>query len=281
MPLVLAVTALAVLVGLSLGLLGGGGSILAVPLLVYVAGLDAQPAIATSLFVVGATSAVAVLPHAHAHRVRWRTGLIFATGGMAGAYVGGRLATRVPGTILLIAFAVMMLATAAAMIRGRRGSTAAVTESSTHRPHPVATVGLGVLVGSLTGFVGAGGGFLIVPALTLVAGLPMAAAVGTSLLVITLQSAAGLLGHLHGTPVPWTLALAVTAAAIAGSLAGARASGRVPQPVLRRAFGVMVLVMGVLVLAQQLPAALSRAHHRTALADIPPGVTTSVDPDHF
>ncbi len=250
LPLVLA---LAVVVGLSLGLLGGGGSILAVPLLVYVAGLGAQEAVATSLFVVGTTSAIAVLPHATQGRVHWRTGLIFAVGGMAGAYLGGRLATRVPGSILLVAFAAMMLATSIAMLRGRRE---APSRTTTH-PHPVATVALGALVGTLTGFVGAGGGFLIVPALTLVAGLPMASAVGTSLLVITLQSTAGLLGHLHGTQIPWGLALSVTGAAVVGSLIGARLAGRVSQPMLRRAFGAMVLLMGGLVMAQQLPAVLA------------------------
>lgn len=111
---------LAVLVGISLGLLGGGGSILAVPLLVYVAGLPAKEAIATSLLVVGVTSAVGVLPYARAGRVRWRTGLLFGVAGMAGAYAGGRVAVFVPAGVLLTGFAVMMLATATAMIRGRR-----------------------------------------------------------------------------------------------------------------------------------------------------------------
>ncbi|SBT41340.1 Rhodanese-related sulfurtransferase [Micromonospora narathiwatensis] len=111
---------LAVLIGASLGLLGGGGSILAVPLLVYVAGLPAKEAIATSLLVVGVTSAVALLPHARAGRVRWRTGLIFGVAGMTGAYAGGRLAGYVPSAYLLTGFALMMLATAVAMIRGRR-----------------------------------------------------------------------------------------------------------------------------------------------------------------
>ena len=111
---------LAVLVGVSLGLLGGGGSILAVPLLVYVAGMDAKEAIATSLLVVGTTSAVALIPHARAGRVRWRTGLLFGAAGMVGAYAGGRVAEFIPGTVLLVAFSLMMLASAVAMIRGRK-----------------------------------------------------------------------------------------------------------------------------------------------------------------
>jgi uncharacterized membrane protein YfcA/glyoxylase-like metal-dependent hydrolase (beta-lactamase superfamily II)/rhodanese-related sulfurtransferase len=245
--MIILAVALSLLVGVSLGLLGGGGSILAVPLLVYVAGLDAHQAVATSLFVVGATSAVGLIPHARAGRVRWRTGLVFGVAGMTGAYLGGRLAGLVPGGVLLTAFAVMMLATAGGMIRGRRGGGGA------GELHPLRAVGLGVAVGLVTGFVGAGGGFLIVPALVLIGGLPMSAAVGTSLLVITMQSAAGLAGHLSGAHLPWPLALAVTATAIVGSLIGGRLNGRVEQETLRRGFGWFVVGMGLLVLGEQLP----------------------------
>lgn len=268
------VLVLAVAVGLSLGLLGGGGSILAVPLLVYVASLDPQQAVATSLVVVGVTSAIAVIPHARHGRVNWPTALPFAAGGMAGAYGGGRLATLVPGSVLLAVFAAMMLATAGAMIRGRPGyRPSSTTTNDRSMGRTTAVVGLGVLVGALTGFVGAGGGFLIVPALTLVAGLEMSAAVGTSLLVIALQAAAGLAGHLHGTEVPWSLALAVTGAAVLGSIAGAHWAGRVSQPALRRSFGVMVLAMGVLVMAQQASAVVTdlRGVDRAA-GNIPLGV---------
>ncbi|MEV0002896.1 sulfite exporter TauE/SafE family protein [Micromonospora sp. NPDC050980] len=240
----------AVLIGVSLGLLGGGGSILAVPLLVYVADLPAKEAIATSLLVVGATSAVGVLPHARAHRVRWRTGLVFGLAGMTGAYAGGRLAEFVPAGVLLTAFALMMLATAAAMIRGRRPVEGRPT------PHelPARRVILdGVVVGLVTGLVGAGGGFLVVPALALLGGLPMPVAVGTSLVVIAMKSFAGLAGYLSSVQIDWRLAGAVTAAAILGSLLGGRLAGRIPEDVLRRAFGWFVVVMGVFVLARQLP----------------------------
>ncbi|WBB71207.1 sulfite exporter TauE/SafE family protein [Micromonospora sp. WMMD1128] len=240
----------AVLIGVSLGLLGGGGSILAVPLLVYVADLPAKEAIATSLLVVGATSAVGVLPHARAHRVRWRTGLVFGLAGMTGAYAGGRLAEFVPANVLLTAFALMMLATAAAMIRGRRPAAGRPV------PHelPVFRVVLdGIVVGLVTGLVGAGGGFLVVPALALLGGLPMPVAVGTSLVVIAMKSLAGLAGYLSSVSIDWGLATAVTAAAIVGSLLGGRLAGRIPEDVLRRAFGWFVVVMGVFVLARQLP----------------------------
>lgn len=244
---------LAVLIGVSLGLLGGGGSILAVPLLVYVADLPAKEAIATSLLVVGATSAVGVMPHARAHRVRWRTGLIFGFAGMTGAYAGGRLAEFIPAGFLLTGFAVMMLATAIAMIRGRRDAEGRPV------PHelPVLRVVLdGVVVGLVTGLVGAGGGFLVVPALALLGGLPMPVAVGTSLVVIAMKSFAGLAGYLSSVSINWGLAAAVTVAAIAGSLVGGRLAGRIPADILRKAFGWFVVVMGVFVLGQQLPEGL-------------------------
>ncbi|GGK66725.1 sulfite exporter TauE/SafE family protein [Ornithinimicrobium pekingense] len=240
---------LSVLVGVSLGLLGGGGSILTVPILAYVAGLDAKEAIAASLFVVGVTSAVSVVAHARAGRVRWRTGLIFGAAGMAGAFVGGLVGGYIPGTVLMIAFALMMLATAVAMIRGRRGPAAEPTTGDL----PVLKVVLeGLVVGLVTGLVGAGGGFLVVPALVLLGGLPMSVAVGTSLLVIAMKSFAGLAGYLTSVQLDWPLVLGVTAAAVAGSFVGARLAGVVPEQALRKGFGIFVLAMAVFVLVQEL-----------------------------
>ncbi|WDZ83708.1 sulfite exporter TauE/SafE family protein [Micromonospora cathayae] len=249
----LALTAgLALLIGVSLGLLGGGGSILAVPLLVYVADLPVREAIATSLLVVGVTSAVGVLPHARAGHIRWRTGLLFGVAGMAGAYAGGRLAVFVPAGLLLTGFALMMLATAAAMIRGRRGNPGRPVPPEL----PVFRVVLdGVVVGLVTGLVGAGGGFLVVPALALLGGLSMPVAVGTSLVVIAMKSLAGLAGYLSDVSVNWTLAAVVAAAAVVGSLLGGRLTGRIPEDLLRRAFGWFVVLMGGFVLVQQLPEA--------------------------
>ncbi|MFI6417398.1 sulfite exporter TauE/SafE family protein [Streptomyces sp. NPDC050842] len=243
------------LVGVSLGTLGGGGSILTVPLLVHLAGQDAKEAIATSLFVVGVTSLAALVPHARAHRVRWRTGLLFGAFSMAGAYSGGRLAAYVPGTVLLVGFALMMLATAVAMLRtSRRGPERRRPARGDLPLRHVAAQGLAV--GAVTGLVGSGGGFLVVPALAVIAGLPMGIAVGTSLLVIAMNSFAGLAGHLSGVTVDWRLALTVTAAAVAGSLVGGRLAGRVPQDALRTAFGWFVVVMGAFVLARQLDTAV-------------------------
>jgi hypothetical protein len=237
-------------IGVSLGLLGGGGSILAVPLFVYVAGMPAKEAIATSLLVVGATSVAGVLPHARSGRVRWRTGLIFGVAGMTGAYAGGRLAEFIPGAVLLTGFGLMMLVTATAMIIGRKGS------ADRPVPHelPILRVVVdGVVVGLVTGLVGAGGGFLVVPALALLGGLPMSVAVGTSLLVIAMKSFAGLAGYLSSVHINWGVAAAVSAAAILGTLAGSRLAGRVHEDVLRKAFGWFVVVMGVFVLSQQIP----------------------------
>jgi uncharacterized protein len=242
--------ALAVVVGVTLGLLGGGGSILMVPLLVYVAGMDAKEAIAASLVVVGVTAAVSVVGHARAGRVRWRTGLLFGAAGMAGALAGGFVGGHLPGQLLMIAFALMMVATAVAMLRGRRD----VDPAKAHAELPVGRVLLdGVVVGLVTGLVGAGGGFLVVPALALLGGLPMGVAVGTSLLVIAMKSFAGLSGYLATVSIDWALVGAVTVAAVVGSLLGARLVDRIPADALRRAFGWFVLAMGAFVLVQEAP----------------------------
>ncbi|MFE9017601.1 sulfite exporter TauE/SafE family protein [Streptomyces sp. NPDC007808] len=241
------VVAASLLIGVSLGVLGGGGSILTVPVLVYLAGVDTKEAIATSLLVVGVTSAAAVVPHARAGRVRWRTGLLFGLAGMIGAYGGGRLAAFVPGPVLLTLFAVMMIGTAVAMIRGRR-----TAPGQRRRELPTARLLVdGVVVGLVTGLVGAGGGFLVVPALALLGGLAMNVAVGTSLLVIAMKSAAGLAGHLADAHIDPALAALVTASAVVGGLLGGRIAGRIPQDALRRSFGWFVAVMGALVLARQ------------------------------
>jgi uncharacterized membrane protein YfcA len=246
------VLVLAVLVGVTLGLLGGGGSILMVPLLVYVAGVDAKAAIATSLLVVGATSLAASVPHARRGRVRWRTAGLFGTAGMAGAYLGGRLGTLLPGTWLLLAFAAMMVVTAGAMLRD--GAEPEPGDQSV-----VKILGEGLVVGVLTGLVGAGGGFLVVPALVLFGGLRMREAVGTSLVVIAMKSGAGVLGYLAGVQLDWSLAAQVTAAAVVGAVLGARFVDRIPADRLRAGFGWFVLTMAGVVVAREAPGAVLRS----------------------
>lgn len=252
MSILLAVVVLlATLVGLSLGLLGGGGSILTVPLLTYVAGMDAKEAIAASLFVVGTTSVVSTIAHARRGNVQWRTGLIFGVASMAGAFLGGLLGGFIPSVILMIAFALMMIATATAMLRGRKQRA----DTGEKKALPLGKIlAEGLAVGLVTGLVGAGGGFLVVPALALLGGLPMPVAVGTSLLVISMKSFAGLAGYMTSVSLDWPLVLAVTGAALVGALIGARLTSVVPEQALRKGFGVFVLVMGVFILYQELPA---------------------------
>ena len=248
-PLVLTLI-LSVLVGVTLGLLGGGGSILTVPILTYVLGMDPKHAITSSLFVVGVTALVGMVRHAKAGRVTWRIGAVFGLAGMVGAFIGGLIGGVIPGAVLMVLFAVMMIVTSAAMIRGRRERGPDSPAPTRHRGR-VLVDGFGV--GFATSLVGAGGGFLVVPALALLGGLPMALAVGTSLLVIAMQSSAGLVGHLVTVSLDWPVVLAITATAIAGSFLGTALVGRIPERVLRRSFGIFVLVMGFVVLAGELP----------------------------
>lgn len=246
--------ALAVTVGLSLGLLGGGGAILTVPLLTYVAGVDPKPAIAMSLLVVGVTSTVAAAGHARAGRVRWRLAAIFGPAAMAGAYAGGQLAHFIPGTVLLIAFAGVMIAAGIAMLRPRPESACDGASFA-----PAKAVALGVGVGLISGLVGAGGGFLLVPALTLFAGLPMPTAVGTSLVIIAAQSYAGLAGHLANESLDWSLAAMVTVAAVAGAVVGGRLVHRIDPAALRQSFGWLVLFVSAIVLAKEIHPAVGAA----------------------
>lgn len=239
---------LSLLIGVALGLLGGGGSILTTPILIYALDMETKAAIATSLLVVGVTSIAAVIQHARAGNVVWKTGLIFGGAGMAGAYLGGYLAGFVPSRVLMALFALMMLATAVAMFRGRKEQ--AVGEPARHSL--LAIVGEGLVVGIVTGLVGAGGGFLVVPALALLGGLPMQKAVGTSLLVIALKSFAGYAGHASHVSIDFALAATVASAAVVGSFAGSRLVSLVPAVALRRGFAGFVLVMGAFVLVQQL-----------------------------
>ena len=235
----LMVALLATLIGLSLGLLGGGGSILAVPVLAYGANLPVKEAIATSLIVVGATSLSALIPHARRGHIEWRTGAIFSATAMVGAYLGGLAADWFSGTTLLLLFAAIMVVTALAMFRGR-----GELEAKRNKPLPVGLViAEGFTVGAVTGLVGAGGGFLVVPALVLLGGMEMHKAVGTSLMVIALKSFAAFAGHAAHVSIDLQLALVVTAAAVAGSIGGAAFSRRVPAQILRKIFAGFVLVM--------------------------------------
>lgn len=238
---------LSVLIGLSLGFFGGGGSILTVPLLVYVFGCSPKEAIASSLLIVAVASVSGALQHWRAGNVRVRTALVFGTTGMFGAYVGGRVGALLDGGVLLLLFATMMILTALAMWRGRR----VPARGDNSRVVPGKLVAQGLAVGSFTGLVGAGGGFLIVPALVLWAALPMPAAVGTSLMVIVLNCLAGFSGYAFHVAVDYALVVAVSACAVAGSLVGSRLTHVVDPAALRRSFAGFVLVMGLLILGRE------------------------------
>jgi len=239
--------AFAALIGLSLGLLGGGGSILTVPVLVYVLGVAAKPAIAMSLPVVGVTSLVGSILHWRLGNVRVSTAVPFGLLAMTGAYAGARLATFMSGSAQLALLAVVMLAAAAAMLRGRRDAEVDAAASPA-APRFALLVPVALGVGVLTGLVGIGGGFLVVPALVLLARVPMRQAVGTSLLVIAMNSGAGFAGYFGTVAIDWAFLAGFIAVAVAGALAGTALVRVVPAAALKRGFGVFLIVVGGFVL---------------------------------
>jgi hypothetical protein len=240
--------ALAALVGLSLGLLGGGGSTIAVPILVYVLGFGAKTAIAMSLPIVGTTSLVGAVGHWRNGNVRVRTALVFGLAAMGGAFAGARLATLMSGAVQLTILGIVMLAAAVAMFRDGTAARGAVQEEPRRALAPLLAIAVGV--GALTGIVGIGGGFLIVPALVLLAGLPMKQAVGTSLLVIAMNTFSGLAGYLDQVSVPWGYTAAFTGVAILGIVAGTGLVRFASQDQLRRAFAVFLVGVGLFTLYQ-------------------------------
>ena len=233
----------ALAIGLSLGLLGSGGSILTVPVLHYLVGQPDKVAIGGSLLVVGIVAAAGSIPYALRRQVDWANVAWFGLPGMAGAWVGASIARWVPGPVQLGVFAVVMLAAAWRML-------GPAPPPQPHAPRRTAIVAGGAGVGALSGLVGVGGGFLIVPALVLLAGVPMAGAVGTSLAVIALNSAAGFIRSLGvleaaGQPLDLRVLGAIAAVGIVGSWLGQRLGRRLPQATLRRLFGAFLVVMGI------------------------------------
>lgn len=247
-----------VLVGLSLGALGGGGSILTVPALVYLLGMTPHAATTGSLLVVGGTALAGTLSHARSGRVRWSQGVAFGAIGIAGTVAGSRLSATVDPDLLLAAFAGLLVLAAIAMGLGQwrtRCRPARTASRIAQVPHPrVRMVVAATAVGLLTGFFGVGGGFLVVPALVLAVGLDLPAAIGTALLVIALNSATALAARL-GTPVDlhWPLLLTFAAAAVAGGLLGGHLAGRVRPEKLGVAFTLLLLAVAGYTAARSLP----------------------------
>lgn len=255
--------ALGFLVGLSLGLLGGGGSMLTVPILAYVVGYPPKQAIAMSLIVVGGTSVIGAVAHGRRHQVRLGAALLFGIVAMIGSYTSARVAQFIPGAVQMATFGIVMVIAAAFMFRGRRNLDAAQT-STRHDPRTLILIGaVGLGVGALTGLVGVGGGFLFVPAFVLLGGLPMKQAVGTSLVVIAMNCAAGVTGYLAHETIDWTYVGLFFAVAALGSIVGASLTARVSAGTLRRAFAVFLVLMGFAILYK------NRAVFTAARAAIP------------
>jgi uncharacterized membrane protein YfcA len=241
----------ALVIGGSLGLLGGGGSILTVPVLVYALDVPDKKAIAMSLLIVSITSLVAALQNARHGNVAFRPAALFAASASIGALAGGRLAGYLPAPVLLLMFGMVMLMAAVAMWRK---STA---EAQPVEPQPVKHAGwtrvvpLALAVGFLTGLVGAGGGFLIVPVLTLLIGIPMRRAIGTSLAVISINTLSGFIGYMGHVTIDWRLTLVMAGSAIVGSVLGAKLGKKASPASLRRWFAVFTFAMAIVVLYKE------------------------------
>jgi uncharacterized protein len=247
---------LAACIGLSLGLIGGGGSVLALPILVYVMGVPPKSAIAMTLVIVGTVSILGIIPHWRAKNIRFKTAFIFGSTTMVGAFLGAKIATLsvITDSVQITLFAVMMLLAAVFMIL--RSSQPVTEVDLALYPQPVCkycwlwlmTEGLGV--GILTGLVGVGGGFAIVPALVLLGKVPMKKAIGTSLLIIICNSITGFLGYAGQVPLDKNLMFSFIIAASLGTIPGAYFAQYVPAQKLQKTFGYFLLAVAAVVLVQ-------------------------------
>ncbi len=236
---------LALAVGLVFGLLGAGGSILTVPVLVYALKQDPKVAIVMSLPIVGGVALVGVARHMRAGNVDLRTAIPFGFAAMIGAFGGAKLAQFISGRTQLVLLSVLMLGAAFSMVYRAQAPVAPVEDD---RKLSLEVLAIGVLVGVLTGLVGIGGGFLLVPALVLLANVRLSAAVGTSLVVITLNTIAGYLGYLGSVEVPWKLVWMFGGMASVGIVIGTALLPKVPQAALKRAFAALLVLVSMFIL---------------------------------
>ena len=249
----------AIAIGVSLGLLGSGGSIITVPVLVYLLGQEEKTAIAGSLFVVGNIALAGSLQYVRARLIDWRNVLVFGVPGMVGTYLGALIAAFVPGILQLSLFALVMLLASYMMLRP------VILANEVHEPRDTWKIASdGLFVGVITGLVGVGGGFLIVPALALLGGLAIHKAVATSLVIIALKSYSGFYKYLdvleqQNLELDWQTLMLVTGLGIVGSYAGAKIANRMPQDKLKRGFGFFLIVMGIYILARSVPEVLELA----------------------
>jgi len=246
------------LIGVSLGAVGGGGSVLAVPALVYIAGQSPQDAVTTSLLIVGVAAVAGLVTHAREGRLRPRVGIAFGASGAAGAVAGSELNQGVNAQVLLLAFAGLMLIAAAAMARrstpepavagearAGEGGLTVMTEARVDLALVARILFCGTAVGLITGFFGVGGGFVIVPALVVCMGFSMPEAAATSLLVISINAGVSLIARADTGTLDWRVAVPFTLAAMAGSVVGSRVAGRVDHGRLTRVFVVLLVVVAL------------------------------------
>lgn len=247
-------------IGAFVGLLGGGGSILAVPALVYIAGQDLQQAVATSLLVVGVTAVVAVLPRLRERQINWRIGLLFGVAGAVTAFAGAAVNRVLPDDLTLVLFAALMVGAGVRMLQEKpaTGTACAVDGGRVNwRRCLPRTLAGGLVVGFLTGLLGVGGGFLIIPVLILALGLPMPTAIGTSLVVVAINSAAGFAAHAGEATLDVPVTLAFTAAAVVSAVAAGRLGAKADTDRLRRWFAWLVLVVAAVIATRLLVDLLS------------------------
>lgn len=243
----------ALLIGLSLGLLGSGGSILTVPVLVYLVEQDPKVAIAGSLMIVGIISLFSAIPYARQGLVNWRTVVLFGIPGMVGAVIGAWAAHYVSNAVQMLIFSSLMLMAAWLMFKPVK------LDGVEQKERAMSKIALdGLIVGAVTGLVGVGGGFLIIPALVLLGGLSMRLAVGTSLVIITIKSFAGFVEYLQvlkalELSLDWNIIWIFSAIGVAGGWLGHRLSNKIDQASLKKGFAVFLILMGAFILFKNLP----------------------------
>ncbi|MFZ9941071.1 MAG: sulfite exporter TauE/SafE family protein [Luteolibacter sp.] len=233
----------AVGIGLVLGLTGSGGSILTLPVLVYLAGVSPHEAVGLSLLIVGAAAMAGVWQRARVGEVYFKAVMMFSVAGMPGALLGSKLTHWVSPSVLMLTFAGLMIALGVRMMRMRQSSIQPEAEC-----RPLRCLMAGGSVGILTGFLGVGGGFLLVPALVKFARLPVRVAGGTSLAIIAANSAAGFFSHIGETSTPWPVAAVFISIAIAGVLIGGKIAGRLSENMLQKGFAVLVFLTAAFVI---------------------------------
>jgi len=275
----------AIIIGMTLGLLGSGGSIMTVPILHYLLGHEDKSAIAESLAIVGSIALIGAIPFVQKRLVDWRSVIFFGIPGMSGTFLGASLAKYISGTYQLILFAVVMLLAAWMMLRSERKkvtgdrpgnlqeATGVANQLRTTKHQALWMISIeGLIVGMITGLVGVGGGFLIMPAMVILGRLPMRMAIGTSLVIIALQSLTGFAKYLEvlnsaSLYVDWVTIIAFIVIGVVGTLIGSTIGGRINQRVLKRAFGVFLILMSIFVFAKEIPNIAAKTGKSTAASN--------------